>query len=895
LEPVVEPEEWVVGLVVELVVGRVGMGLQELWVDKNGGAGGRKWGREWWENREVEDTSPTTKELIKEVSQEELASDQISNPTSSTNPNSKGRNRRCSKQRIENSNLEEHSHLVVTMADQRTMVELLRAPTEGYAEAIVVPPILAEQFELKHSLINMMTTDQFFGLEKDNPHDHIPDQDSLNAAACGNLLEIKIAKLTHAVNQQINDVTTAITAMLKQFQVTPPPVPVKVVEETCVTCGGAHPYYQCLATGGNTFPELRDNIQGYVSATAVNYNQGNPGYRPLGLANQIRPPGFSQPNVQNNQNRFGPTQGFNRGNEQSYQAPAPQNQNVHLNELEKVRRMNEANMKAMQTQIDMVKNELRNEIKSSIQTSLTNQTNEIKNKMASLLQMNTISTSGSGSLPSNTVTNPKGKLKAITTHSGLVIDGPTVPTHSRSINSEVDEHVEETFMDPDLAEYTIKVPPPSKQQEKDEVQIQKFWQMFKQLHINITLADALILMPKYQKMLKALLSNMEKLQELANTPLNENYPAVILKKLPEKLRDSGKFLISCGFGELKCKALADLVTSINLMSLSVWKKLGLPELIPTRMTLELANRAICTPAEIARDVFVSVGKFTFLADFVIVDYKSDPRVPLILGRPFLRIAHALIDVHCEEMILRDGDERLTLNMRHDTSSYSNQPQKESINLINFDIESDLKEIEFLLYQDKDSSLKYLIDQKDLANLADIFVDPIPEMFTDEHALYYSPPPIFDEYDDDFLEVESDAENVYDDPFDSKGEKIKESKLLIDELDLPCDFLPPFEYDSFISQDFSRVDAFPQPTTRTRYLTHVSSFKKNLLKSLLVLFKIRSWQYLMLLCIPGNVKTLAKGFCTQVFISSASIGNHVSKFTRTNVYLMAYFINDLRLT
>nr|GFA63694.1 hypothetical protein [Tanacetum cinerariifolium] len=240
------------------------------------------------------------------------------------------------------------------------------------------------------------------------------------------------------------------------------------------------------------------------------------------------------------------------------------------------------------------------------------------------------------------------------------------------------------------------------------------------------------------------------------------------------------------------------------------------------------------------------------------------------------------------MILRDGDERLILNMRHDTSSYSNQPQKESINVFNifnvssedfledsfpnqpsgnptfsphpeltspevnhdifdseggnvlseklldldstkdlhpplhdnplcgstthfsnplleefadelppeyddnlqFDIESDLKEIEFLLYQDKDSSLKDLIDQKDLANLTDIFIDPIPEMFTDEHALDYSSPPIFDAYDDDFLEVEFDAGNVYDDPFDSKGEKIKESKLLIDELDLPCDFLPP---------------------------------------------------------------------------------------------------------
>ncbi|GKB63146.1 reverse transcriptase domain-containing protein [Tanacetum coccineum] len=145
-------------------------------------------------------------------------------------------------------------------------------------------------------------------------------------------------------------------------------------------------------------------------------------------------------------------------------------------------------------------------------------------------------------------------------------------------------------------------------------------------------------------MLKSLLSNKEKLLELANTPLNENCLAVILKKLPEKLGDPGKFLIPCGFNKLKCKALADLGASINLRPLSVCKKLGLPELISTRMTLELANRAICTPDGITRHVFVSVGKFTFLADFVIVDYESDPRVPLILGRPFLRTARALIDV-----------------------------------------------------------------------------------------------------------------------------------------------------------------------------------------------------------------------------------------------------------
>nr|GEY23836.1 reverse transcriptase domain-containing protein [Tanacetum cinerariifolium] len=162
------------------------------------------------------------------------------------------------------------------MTDNHTMAEMLRAPTEGCVESIVVPSILAEQFELKHRLINMMTSEQFFGLEKDNPHDHV---------RCSEL-----AKLTHAVNQQTSTVTTAMTAMLNQFQSNPPPTQVKAVEQICVTCQGAHPYYQCLAVGGNTFPEYQDNIQCYVSAATGNFNQGNPGYRPQGVANQMRPP-----------------------------------------------------------------------------------------------------------------------------------------------------------------------------------------------------------------------------------------------------------------------------------------------------------------------------------------------------------------------------------------------------------------------------------------------------------------------------------------------------------------------------------------------------------------------------------------------------------------------------
>nr|GFA44694.1 reverse transcriptase domain-containing protein [Tanacetum cinerariifolium] len=614
-----------------------------------------------------------------------------------------------------------------------------------------------------------------------------------------------------------------MTAMLKQFQSNPPPAQVKVVEEICVTCGGGYPYYQCLAAGGNTFPEYRDNIQGYISAAVGNYNQGNPGYHPQGVANQMRPPA---------------TGNYNQGNP-GYRPQGVANQ---MRPPENIKRMNDVSLKAMQNQIDMVKNELRNEMKTSIQTSLPNQTNEIKNIMASLLQMNTASTSGSGTLPGNTIANPKGELKGITTRSGLVTEGHTIPNPPKFVNPEEDECVEETYTDPDHAEYNIKVPPPP--------------------------------------------------------------------PLPEKLGDPGKFLIPCGFSELKCKALADLGASINLMPLSVWKKLGLPDLIPTRMTLELANREIYTPDGIARDVIVPVGKFTFLADFVVVDYESDLRVPLILGRPFLRTARALIDVHGEEMIIRDGDERLTLYMKHDTANYSNHPHRESINLINIfnissedcledlvlhkqsgnptlllhkeiaspevihefhdskgctflseelldidffndfhshfnvdplsgsttysanslleefanelalisypldyddnracDIESDIREIEFLLYQGEDSDFKDSINQSVLTHHDDLFVDPTLEMFTDEQPPDYSFPPRFNVYPDDFLEIESDA-TFDDDSFDFEGEKIKEAELLIDQLDLPCDI--HFEYDSFNSQDFSRDDVLPSP-------------------------------------------------------------------------------------
>ncbi|GJR29673.1 hypothetical protein Tco_1105905 [Tanacetum coccineum] len=195
-------------------------------------------------------------------------------------------------------------------------------------------------------------------------------------------------------------VTSAMTAMFKQHQVTPTPAFVKAVEESCVTCGGAHSYRQCPATDGNTFLGYQDNIQGYVLASAVNYDQGNTGYHPQNVANQIRPPGFAS-----------------KIRSPAYQAPIHQPQVMSTSDLSNYIKANDAVMKNMQTQM----------------TSLKNSNIELKNMFGQFVKMNTASTSGSGSLPSNTVANPRGDLKAITTRSGISYDGPPIPPPSSSL------------------------------------------------------------------------------------------------------------------------------------------------------------------------------------------------------------------------------------------------------------------------------------------------------------------------------------------------------------------------------------------------------------------------------------------------------------------------------
>ncbi|GKA35464.1 hypothetical protein Tco_0721955 [Tanacetum coccineum] len=425
---------------------------------------------------------------------------------------------------------------VVTMDDTRTMAQLLEAPTVGYEDAIVVPEITADNFELKHGLLTLIQrrsscSHPFF--QQDHFYDEVPerpefqqrfdetfyeawdrfndllracphhgfselhqldtfynalnsnDQDSLNSAAGGNFLDkmprdclriieskskvrnsrnkpvvakVSSSTSTPGISSDVAELKDMVKALLldKKSQA---PTPVKAVEESCVTCGGAHSYRNCPATNGNVY---RDNIQEYVSqAAAANYNQGNTGYR-APIANQIRPPGF--PPVQNNQNNQGTNQNRynqgnnfnqnrgnnynqNRGNNYNqgqiyqppvnqppvhqappYQAPAPQTQGVTKTDFESYVKANDAVMRNMQDQ----------------NQNLQNQMTNLTDMLSKFVTSNTASTLGT--LPSNTVTDPKEDLKGITTRSGVAYKGPTIPiTYSPKVMERETEVTKDTM------------------------------------------------------------------------------------------------------------------------------------------------------------------------------------------------------------------------------------------------------------------------------------------------------------------------------------------------------------------------------------------------------------------------------------------------------------------
>ncbi|GJV07203.1 reverse transcriptase domain-containing protein [Tanacetum coccineum] len=438
-----------------------------------------------------------------------------------------------------------------------------------------------------HGFSELTQVDTFYNGLNEN------EQDSLNAAAGGNLLSKttrealniienkskvrysrnktnasrvnsreNVSKTDEQIDKLADQLSTLVEIISKKVVV--PPAPVKAVEENCVTCGGAHAWYNCPAT---------DNNQN-VCATTGTYNQQAP---PNRVSNQMAPPGFALEITDEEQKEF---QGS------TAQIPPPV----------------------------IPKPIPEPEIPKTLPKSILISEPEI----------------------SKTV--PK----------------PSIPYPSRRDNQ--------------------------KNQEKASYQKENIFQMFQDLRFDISFADALFLMPRFAPTIRDLLMNKVKLLELAKILLNENCSAMLLKKLPEKLGDPGKFLIPCEFPGMEiCYALANLGASINLMPLSIWKKLSLPELSPTRMTLELADRSITYPKGLAEDVYVKVGKFHFPADFVVVDFEADPRVPLILGRSFLKTGRTLIDVYEGEITLRVDNEAVTFNLDQ-TMKYSST-NDESVNRI----------------------------------------------------------------------------------------------------------------------------------------------------------------------------------------------------------------------
>nr|GEY24771.1 hypothetical protein [Tanacetum cinerariifolium] len=337
----------------------------------------------------------------------------------------------------------------------------------------------------------------------------------------------------------------------------------------------------------------------------------------------------------------------------AYQVPIPQTQSVSQTDFERYVKANDAVLRNIHSQGQSTQNQCQN-----VQNQLANLTDMV----SKLLNSNIASSSGSGTLPCNTITNPKEDLKVQTPSSQS-----TAPVQPSVVQPKTQTPVFEPV--------SISIPYPlrrdnEKRRDQANKQIEKFYEIFKDTSFEISFTDALILIPKISSTLKVLIRNKEKLSEMARTPMNEHCLAVILNKFPRKHGDPGKFLIPCEFpGMDECLALADLGASINLMPLSVWEGLSLPELTPACMTLELANRSVSKPIGITKDVSVKVGVFHFPADFMVVDFEPDPRVPLILGRCFLKTGRALIDVHKGELTLRIRNEAITYNLDQ-TSSFS---------------------------------------------------------------------------------------------------------------------------------------------------------------------------------------------------------------------------------
>ncbi|KAK8656945.1 hypothetical protein V6N13_098879 [Hibiscus sabdariffa] len=210
----------------------------------------------------------------------------------------------------------------------------------------------------------------------------------------------------------------------------------------------------------------------------------------------------------------------------------------------------------------------------------------------------------------------------------------------------------------------IKPPPPFPQrlkQQKQDYQFKKFFDILKQVHINLPLVEALQQMPNYAKFLKDMVTRKKQIEEFETAAATETCLALMHNKIPAKKTDPGSFTIECFIGHnYPTKALCDPGASINLMPKSVFRKLGIGEAKPTTVMLQLADHSYVQPEGKIEDILVQVDKFIFLADFLILDCEADENAPIILGRPFLSTSRAMIDFDKDEIVFKVDDDQVKM-------------------------------------------------------------------------------------------------------------------------------------------------------------------------------------------------------------------------------------------
>ncbi|XP_060968766.1 uncharacterized protein LOC115696762 [Cannabis sativa] len=353
----------------------------------------------------------------------------------------------------------------------------------------------------------------------------------------------------------------------------------------------------------------------------------------------------------------------NYGRQQNFQKQFPNQQQQGFYPQQSQHQQQQDSSIGSNPQLDMLL-QFMTEIKSSIKV--------LENKVEQLASQNTNRTQGN--LPSTTKVNPKENCNAITLRSGKTYDGQnkdkpkeeddveTTPTPEKEKTT---DGLPQKETPPAISiDHHIKIPYPQRlHKNKMDKQFLKFLEIFKKLHINIPFIEALEQMPTYLKFMKDILSKKRKLEEFEMVALTEECSAVLQKKLPPKLKDPGSFNIPCSIGgSIQTKALCDLGASINLMPLSMFKRLKLGEDKPTTVTLQMPDRSLTHPRGIIEDVLVKVGKFIFPADFLILDMEEDENIPIIFGRPFLATGRALIDVQKGELKLRVQKEEETFKV-----------------------------------------------------------------------------------------------------------------------------------------------------------------------------------------------------------------------------------------